>query len=212
MVSVERIWNGETVVIIASGPSLTQVDVDVVRGQARVIVVNDNYRMAPWADLLYAYDAAWWEKHHASIQASTFRGLRYTADPDAAPYASVLNCIHRDGLTDDPTAVHAGGHAQGHSGFQAINLAVHCGVSRIVLLGYDCQKGPKGQTHWFGNHPTGLSNNSPLAGFKRALHSLVGPLAKRGIAVVNCTRSTAVTSFPRAPITDVFPVRWQGVA
>ncbi len=54
---VERLWPDATVVCIASGPSLTQSQVDYCRGKARVAVVNNNWEKAPWADVLYGADA-----------------------------------------------------------------------------------------------------------------------------------------------------------
>ena len=54
--SVPKLWPNSTVVCIGTGPSLTQADVDLCCSQARVIAVNDAYRMAPLADVLYAAD------------------------------------------------------------------------------------------------------------------------------------------------------------
>ena len=49
---IPRDWVGDPAVVIASGPSLTQDYVDYCRGRAWVVVVNDNSRRAPWADVL----------------------------------------------------------------------------------------------------------------------------------------------------------------
>jgi len=45
--SVPRLWPGETFVCLASGPSLTQADVDYCRGKARVIAIKDVLHLAP---------------------------------------------------------------------------------------------------------------------------------------------------------------------
>ena len=53
---------------IASGPSLTAEDVELVRRwrlantpeERRVIAVNTTFRMAPWADTLFASNDPWW--------------------------------------------------------------------------------------------------------------------------------------------------------
>src|SRR5690606_36428084 len=80
-----------TVVCIASGPSLTADDVETVRrwrqeaqgehagagqdasaggpdrewagGPVGVVVTNTTFRAAPWADVLYAMDRAWWLRY-----------------------------------------------------------------------------------------------------------------------------------------------------
>src|SRR3989304_4298823 len=48
---------------MATGPSLTLMDVEYCRGKCPVIIVNDNYRMGPWAGGLYAPDTAWGDPH-----------------------------------------------------------------------------------------------------------------------------------------------------
>ena len=64
---------GRPCVVVASGPSLTAEDVDYCRERAAVIVVNDNYKLAPWADVLYAADPEWWDLHQG---APSFQGDR----------------------------------------------------------------------------------------------------------------------------------------
>lgn len=192
--TVTRSWHGETVVCIAGGPSLTQADVDACRGRARVIVINDGYRVAPWADVLYACDAGWFRWHVDGVAA--FAGLKYTITPAARRFADVqvLKDTGEDGLELDPTGLRTGRN----SGYQAINLAVHFGASRILLLGYDMKRGNK--THWFGDHPN--RQHPPLASFVPFYQRLAPVLKKRGVEVVNCSRETALGCFPRATITD----------
>ena len=50
-------WAGDTCCILATGPSLTPDQAEYAKGKARVIAVNDAWRLAPWADILYACDA-----------------------------------------------------------------------------------------------------------------------------------------------------------
>ena len=52
MGKVPRAWTGETVAILATGPSLTVPDDAAVRGRVRTIAVNDAVTIAPWADVL----------------------------------------------------------------------------------------------------------------------------------------------------------------
>lgn len=186
-------WPGATVVAIASGPSLTADDVNAVRGRARVIVVNNCYQLAPWADVLYAADYKWWRWHKG---APGFAGLKYTASPEATMWPDVqcLRVSGRSGLSLDPQSIRTGSN----SGYQAINLAVHFGASRILLLGYDMQFGPLGQEHWHGKHP---DRSRPLVNIFLPLFStLVEPLREVGVEVINCSRATRLTCFPRATL------------
>lgn len=197
MVSVPKAWPGDTAAILATGPSLTADDVDYCRGKARVIVVNDAYTLAPWADVLYACDAKWWKWHEG---VPTFAGAKWSLEHSAwSPYRTLYPDVQRlrntgaNGLEHDPTGLRNGRN----SGFQAINLAVHYGVTRIVLLGYDMQPSG-GKSHFFGEHPN--NQKSPYPMFRRAMETLVKPLAKRGIDIVNCSRHSVLTCFRKADL------------
>src|SRR5688572_2955592 len=86
-VTVPRLWPGYTFVCIGGGPSLTVEDVEVVKqaamtDQVKVVAVNDAYRLAPWADVLYGFDWQWWEHHNGCPE---FRGLKYTCGTATQP-------------------------------------------------------------------------------------------------------------------------------
>lgn len=195
---VPKLWPGETVVCFASGPSLTREDVEYCRGKARTIAVNDTFKFAPWADVLYACDERWW-RWNWKKGAETFPGLKFAITHGSRRYpgVKVLRNTGIDGLEHRPTGLRNGRN----SGYQAINLAVHLGVSKVILLGYDMQRGPKGEEHFFGDHPN--KSKSPFDKFVKRFESLVGPLSKVGVEVVNCTRETALTMFPREALERV---------
>lgn len=193
-VTVPRLYPGGTLVCLGTGPSLTQSDVDYVRGRATaVIAVNDAYTVAAWAQVLYACDAKWWYWHP---DAARFAGLKFALDPRAArfPGVRVLRNTGDAGLDTRPDCLRSGRN----SGYQAINLAVHLGAARIVLLGYDMTGG-----HFFGSHPD--QSRPPFDICRRRFQTLVEPLQKLTIAIVNCTRKTELTAFPCAPLEQVLP-------
>lgn len=196
-VTVERLWPGETVVCIASGPSLTVEDVNFVRGKARVIVINNSYKLAPWADILYACDQRWWKWFKG---APDFPGLKFALTAESAkwPGVRVIGKSGTDGLSLDPRSLRTGGNG----GYQAINLAVLLGATKIVLLGYDMQLGEKGKQHWHGDHPMRMI--SPYVNFRRCFQTIVDPLKEAGVEVINCSRETALKCFPRRRLDEVF--------
>ena len=196
---VPRLWPGSTIVCLGGGPSLTQADVDYCRGRdVHVIAVNDAYRLAPWADVLYACDSKWWGWHKG---VRTFAGRKYSLQAASSiwPGVQVLKNTGESGLELAPTGLKTGRN----SGYQAMNLAVHLGAARILLLGYDMRCGPGGQTHWFGRHPN--QSEPPVALFLQRFPSIVAPLKALGIAVVNCSRETALTLWPCLPIDEALP-------
>lgn len=200
---VERIWQHETVVILASGPSLTLEDVDLVRGKARVIAINDTHRLAPWADVLYGSDRTWWPRHQG---VPSFAGLKFGIGSKVGfdnpfrlyPDIRVLKNTGYVGLELDPRGLRSGEN----SGYAAINLAVHFGVARILLLGYDMAT-RHGEVHFFGKHE-GMNNptDAVLAGFRRRFPSLVDPLREIGVEVLNCTPGSSLDAFPMADLRE----------
>ncbi|HUU83311.1 MAG TPA: hypothetical protein VM243_07390 [Phycisphaerae bacterium] len=171
---------------------------DFCRGRARVIAVNDAFRVAPWAEVMYACDAKFWYWHwHKG--ARDFAGLKFSIDPAAKRYrgVTVLRKTGDTGLERDPSGLRAGRN----SGYQAINLAVHLGAVRIVLLGYDMRGDGKGD-HFFGAHPD--SSKPPFPVCLQRFATLVDPLRAAAVEVINCTRRTALTVFPCRPLESVW--------
>jgi len=206
VVVVPRLWPGETVVILGGGSSLTPDDVAYCRGKARVIAIKEAHQLAPWADVLYAADAKWWR---FTKGAPDFAGLKYAIEQDASqpatdwsqwPDVQVLRNTGAEGLELDPSGLRTGFN----SGYQAVNLAYHlAGAARVVLLGFDMWTGPSGEQNWFGYHPNHTRSPYPL--FLHAFKGLEGPLAAAGVRVVNASRFTVLTSFPRVPLEEALP-------
>lgn len=194
-------WADAAVVIMASGPSLSVEQVAAVYAwrtaegmsdRRRVIVINTTFRLAPWADMLFACDMGWWTLHIAEAR-EDFRGELWTQDLRAQLEYKVrrVQSVRSEGLGRKPGVIH-----QGHnSGFMAINLAWQCGASRIVLLGFDMRDVDR-RSHWHGDHPKPLNlcRNFPL--WIAALNALAADLRVEGTDVVNCTPGSALTCFP----------------
>jgi hypothetical protein len=177
--------------------------VSYLKGKAKIIAVNDNWRMAPWAEILYAADAKWWRYYGYSRE---FLGQRWTQHNNGSTWAEearkvgirVIRSANLDGVSTDPRIIHLGGN----SGFQAINLAIHTGAKRILLLGFDCiAVGPK--SHWFGHHPPELQRDSPYALFRDAFRKTAPQIQELGVDVINCSRMTTVDAFRKARLQDI---------
>jgi len=192
-------------VCLGCGPSLTVEDVEYCRGRASVIAINNTYQLAPWAEVLYACDARWWGWHKG---VPGFAGLKFSVEPKAkagrrehGPYAdiTVLRNTGDDGFEADPSGLRTGKN----SGYQAINLAVHFGARRIILLGYDMGPSKEGRDHYFGSHPGGVV--PPYHLFMRNYPNLAAELKKRGVDVINASRKTALGVFRRQPLAEALP-------
>ena len=188
-------WSGRTVVLAATGPSLVQEALAAARGRAVVVAISDAWRLAPWADALYACDPPWWRI--SGPKPSEFAGLRIVGKR-TFPGCIPANVMRGTGTMFWDRNRLGGG---GNGGFQALNLAAVCGARRILLLGFDYQDA--GQ-HFFGGHPEGLKVTTPREVEKwiSAMERNAPELRRRGVEVINCSRATALTCFPRMPIGD----------
>lgn len=189
----------DTFLCIASGPSLTKEDVDYTHGKdLTTIVVNDNYKICPWAEHLYAADTDWYKHHLPLLKKSEFKGKMWMPrNQDFAQKNGInyIECIYKSGL-----GMNGKLHCGHNSGYQAINLAAHLGADKILLLGYDMGHSKNGKVHWFGNHPAGLRNQSNYEKWIKHFDDLAKDLDKLEIEVVNCTRTSKIEVFKKSTI------------
>lgn len=174
----------DAVVCLASGPSLTVADCEIIRdwriaapGRG-VIVTNTTYQRALWADAVFGMDRAWWAIYREDVM-QRFAGQRYSNNHIAeTQHVALPGC--------------------GNSGVGAIRLAVLHQPRCIILLGYDGQA-RAGLAHWHGEHPAPLGNAGSQglwpAQFTRLAQSL-----PTSINVINASRQTALTAWPERPL------------
>jgi hypothetical protein len=195
-------WDGETAVVVATGPSLARADVEYCRGKCRVAVVNTSIQLAPWADLLYFADMKWFEHHRKEVL--QFSGLKVTIENSAAaadqdPAVKVVrNKGDKPGPCLDPRGVHTGRN----SGYQLLNVLMHAGIRRMILLGFDC-RAVKGKLWWFGEYGWASSTAGTLKNtFVPKFRTLAEPFRKMGIEVVNATPGSALDCWPMMDLRD----------
>lgn len=200
--SITPAWAGQTVVCIATGPSLTPEQVEACRGRAKVIAINDAYRLAPWADLIYFCDPKWhgWHKDRPEFKALAGQKCTLRSGRDWPPEDAGIFALEHDGalgLSLKPTKLRTGTN----SGHQALNIAVLSGAKTILLLGYDFKAGAKGRKHFFGDHPDGTQ--PPYEMNLRHMKTVVEPAKQHGVRIVNCTPGSAIDCFDSGDIKEL---------
>lgn len=182
----EARWKGETVICVASGPSLTEDDAGLAQESGyKIIAANNSWQRVPKCDVIYASDYAWWKRYSPEL---SIPAERWTNTPKAAKDYGCQYFKLASGL---------------NSGLAAIHLAAWFGATRILLLGYDCQP-TGGQLHWHGAHVR--CNNPNEISFKmwqRQYRMTPNHIRNR---VVNCSRETALKVFARASLEDALAV------
>ena len=213
-------YDGETVVILASGPSLNEEQVNYVsharaQGGCRVLTVNNSYQLAPWADIHVACNDNWWDYYWKNdevlrnMKADRYTRYKHQADKFGIHY---IDSIVKDGLSKDPSVI----HINKGSGPIAINIATLSGFKKIILLGHDMKfandyngrQKKVGSTprHYFGEYPKemqhfpqskeSISNNGVIIGLIDAYNGMVKDL--EGIDVVNCTPGSHLPTFRKS--------------
>lgn len=181
-------FTGRTVVVLASGPSLTPEDVATVRASGHpVIVTNTTFRDALWADLLVGYDVKWWRLYRAEV-ARGFKGETATCAKGARDW--VGHCF-----ADVPWLF-----SLRNTGAVAVALPVYAGASRVLMLGFDCQR-TGGKTHHHGDHPAGLGNAISIKDWPKCFKG-TEHFTRGKAEVLNCSRETALKVFPRMTLEE----------
>jgi hypothetical protein len=175
-------WEGHAAVVVASGPTATAEPLEPYRDRAKFIVINDSWKLAPWADVLFACDEAWW---HANNGCPQFKGRRVTASP---------NCMKQYGI-DLFCSTGA------NSGLRGIYLAQRLGANPICMVGFDMHS--RNGVHWHKPYEHERLRN-PGANEMRTWRNETEWAAERfkakGVFVVNCTPGSALTKYPYIPL------------
>lgn len=192
-------WAGQTCVVLASGPSLTDEQVKFVDMKATMLIAVNSSAFMPitMPHIIYAGDFMWWKTNAQRVKQTTKQSVPWTCDRTAAERYGLnwVKGVNALGLGHGPHI-----HTNGNSGSQAINLAYLFGCRRILLLGFDMKLGPKGEKHWHPNHPSPLMQGQTFGDWLHKLNHLAVDLKKAGCEVVNCTPGSALTCFPMSTI------------
>lgn len=191
-------WAGQDMLLVASGPSAASVPLDMAEGSVRTIAINTSIRLAPWADILYACDNAWWKQYKGW---PGFSGLRLSVDKRAAEWgAAVMKCRKPDDrcLMDELGEVGWGGN----SGFHALNLAIQMRPKKVFLVGYDLSL--SNGKHWHANHPVPMHNpkDRNVARWRNAIDAAAKVAQANGVEILNCSAASALVNYRKVRLED----------
>lgn len=190
-------WKGETVYIVAGGPSVARQDVRKLEGR-KVIAVNSSYEVAPFAPVLFFNDKRWWDFHRIKLESFAGRLVTVSEHSRGDRLFKLRRLKPPPGFSADPGIV-----ASQRTSLQgAINLAYHLNAgARIVLLGADMCRASDGRSH---HHTPHIWRNKPgnttwdLQMEELAL--IVEPLRARGVEVINTSLESRLDWWPKMPL------------
>ena len=197
----------KTIACIATGPSLTQAQIDTARDKGfELYCCNNSIFMAPDAALLYGCNHEWWDFYWNDVK--DLPCDKWTTSTIAASKHGINWIAERmaPGLSLDPDVIH---HGHG-SGYSLVSMAHRAGADRIVLLGYDLKYAvdydPANRDpgsvprHFFGEYPE-VMRHWPSVKVKNGVHvelvELYRDIAKQNIVeMINCSPDSALDCFP----------------
>lgn len=216
---IDKKYEGETCVVIATGPSLNDSQIEyvkaaVVKGNCRVITINNSYQLAPFTDIQIACNDNWWDYYWKNdallrdIKADKWTRYKHQAEQFGISY---IDSIEKQGLSEDPSLI----HINNGSGPMAINFATLYGFKKVLLLGHDMKfakdyNGKKkiaGSTprHYFGEYPKSMQHfpqssesidkNGNIIGLIKNYEAMIPDLDRLDVEVINCTPSSALKCF-----------------
>lgn len=206
-------WLGKTVFCLGSGDSLRRLRlnewVGIVSlqrsGAAVVFAINSSVKMARLngcePDALFFTDTNWFEVNEALVRA--FPGRLFTVCKIARAAYNRLERISNE-LTA-PFAVGKTPMRDGRtSGHRAVSIAVMCGASRVILLGYDMRIDPvSGRSHCHDDYSwpgmAGMFADEFIPGFDGWYKDALAV----GCEIVNATDGTALIEFPMIALSSV---------
>lgn len=174
-----------------------------------VIGVNNAYLIGNWLDCLFFGDGSWYLSHQQRF--ATWSGLKVTCWPRIVekkydPGQSV-KYLSKDekrmhGLTQNRSKL----CWNANSGAAAINLAVHFGVKRIMLLGFDMSLDQNKVSHWHGSHGAPDKKKKRVPSFARHLigfPQIAEDAKAMGVEILNVNPNSAIEAFSKVSLQDV---------
>jgi hypothetical protein len=165
----------------------------------RVIGVNDAVMLGPCVDVLFFGDVRFYWRNQAAVDA--FGGIKVSLNLRVEGYEHEtiegrkgINIMQRGGLRGlEKERTHLAWNRS--SGGAAINLAVHLGARRIILLGFDMKTGVH-TSHFAPNAAKPTLKDETFEGWRDTMNHLASVLKAIGVTVLNATPGSALKAFP----------------
>lgn len=208
---IEPVWAGETVVILASGPSQPLEDLDYVSDKGlKSIALNLTLMDAPWVDISYLCDKRVYQILNKDPVYHQFKGVKMVLESAGMLLDdhTITRVARRgsEGFSEDPQYIRTGSNV----GFQAIHIAIHMAVKKIILLGYTMKPIKIDGKLAYHNHTRYLrqqwyrpANKTYEQNMIPRFKAFLPIIKERGIEIVNCTPDSALHCFSQAKLRDV---------
>lgn len=224
---VPRMWEGGECWIIGGGPSIPkefgvpdQVIQGVLKGdlspsayspylskihEKHIIGINMAFHIGDWIDVIFFGDKGFLLKNQKQLLVHP--ALKVGCCPLIEEFEHLgvkrllRNHEHPYGISERPDKV----SWNGSSGAAAISTAVHTGVKRIILLGFDMTLGETGSQHW---HPLYRVNGDPgrklpFERHKRGFEFIARDAKRIGVEILNASPNSTISHLKKCSVKDL---------
>lgn len=193
-------------IIIGTGPSLTINQIEQA-AKYKTFGINKAYQFD--VDVMLACNYDFWDYYWHDIK--KYDCEKWTPRIKSAKKYNInyIEEIWRPGLSTDNNFI----HAHHGSGPQILNLALHYGVKKMALIGWDMRYPGKvsdreyeGNRHYFGEYPNQLQHwprtgsNGEMLGLIKEVESIKPE--DYGIEIINCTKDSALKCYPYQSLSE----------
>jgi 2-polyprenyl-3-methyl-5-hydroxy-6-metoxy-1,4-benzoquinol methylase len=196
---LKDILHGGDAYILGGGSSFSEADPEVLADKF-VIGCNEAFRLGSrLVDWNHFTDVSWWQRHREELMeydgvATTTQQLVYDKN------VRILKSKQR-GIEFNNTSMVA--HNR-NTGLGAINIAIHLGAARIILLGFDMKKTNSNTDHWYDRDDQQLRENTFRMHRKYALEVWEDVEAHGGIEILNASPDSGLPFWPKISLDEAF--------
>lgn len=194
----------QDITIVAGGWSVVGDRIDLGRLPGTIIAVNDAALHLPRVDVILSMDRKWvqnrwgWlERLHRTVYVrDSFAGRL-----EPAGWVKFFKNDHQSSeMADDENTLNGS-----NSGMCAVQLACHMLPGKLFLVGFDMQRGPKGEAHWYDPYPwnEGATKPPTLSRWATEFAPIKRWCELYWINVYNCSTHSLIDCFPRMTATEL---------
>lgn len=182
-------------IVLAGGWSVSQYDLRDIERRGILIGVNDS-AIYTKCFVAFTMDRLWLENRQKLLRVLNPREVWYRkgTEKNFVPPSNWKAFQHREqeeGISDKAGLLYGA-----NSGACALNLAIQRS-RRVFLLGFDMQRGPNDEKHWYPDYPWSYETKAHWYRNWAEDFKLVARMAKAAeVEVYNVSHRTALTAFP----------------
>jgi len=194
-IDLSPVYEDKTVYIIGGGPSIEETDFTPLHDKP-CIGVNCAFNLGTWIDIIFFGDCRTYTWHEDKFEQWPNRIITKCATLKNHPKIEYIPSCDRHNLclNHNKVAWPDGNNRGANSGSASINLAIHLGATKIILVGFDMKK--QGDKHNY--HDLYQDKHTPRDDvYNRFQRHFLNIAKETNIEIMNANPNSALKAFPK---------------